>query len=254
MTAAPLHFMGERLMLTPEGALFWPAHGLLAVADLHLEKGSAAAGRGQLVPPWDTRETLDLLGNLLRRYRPQTVVALGDSFHDKDGASRLQTGDAARLATLARSSRFVWVLGNHDPAPQSAMAGETVDAFSTGPLVFRHEAHADGRGEISGHFHPKAAVPVRGATVSRPCFVADGRRIVLPAMGAYTGGLDVRDPAIAGLFPRGGQIFLLGRERLFRFPLAARRVSKVAEPPAPETRLFPDPPQRPMGRRADTGR
>lgn len=227
MTAAPLHFAGERLMLTPEGALFWPAQGLLAVADLHFEKGSAAAARGSLVPPWDTRATLDVLAGLLRRYKPSTVVALGDSFHDRAGASRLLAGDASRLAAMARTARFVWVLGNHDPEPQ--MAGEAMAEFAVARLVFRHEAQADGRGEISGHFHPKASVPVRGATVSRPCFVADARRIVLPAMGAYTGGLDVRDPAISGLFPRGGQMFLLGKERLFHFPLAAGRGRKVAE-------------------------
>lgn len=215
-------------MLTPEGALFWPAQSLLAVADLHFEKGSAAAERGSLVPPWDTRATLDVLSLLLRRYRPRVVVALGDSFHDRRGAARLLAGDAARLAAMARAARFVWVLGNHDPDPQTAMVGEVMAELSLEGLVFRHEARGNDRGEISGHFHPKASVPVRGATVSRPCFVADGRRIVLPAMGAYTGGLDVRDPAIAGLFPRGGQMFLLGRDRLFHFPLAARRGPKVA--------------------------
>ncbi len=223
MTGAPLHFAGERLMLDPAGALFWPAHSLLAVADLHLEKGTAAAARGQLVPPWDTRATLDILTGLLRRYRPATVVALGDSFHDSRGATRLQTTDSDRLVAMTRATRFVWVLGNHDPARQDAMHGEATAAFALGKLVFRHEAEAGAIGEISGHYHPKANVPVRGTMVSRPCFVADGRRMILPAIGAYTGGLDVQAPAIARLFPRGGRIWLLGRERLFSFPLAARR-------------------------------
>lgn len=223
MTSAPLHFAGERLQLAPEGAIFWPGRSTLVVADLHLEKGTAAAQRGQLVPPWDTRATLDLLAVLLRRFRPETVVALGDSFHDSAGASRLQTADSIRLAAMTRFARFVWVLGNHDPAPQAAMQGEVVAEYHLGPLAFRHQAEAGATGEISGHFHPKAAVPVRGATITRPCFVADSRRLLLPALGAYTGGLDVGDPAIASLFPRGGRIWLLGKERLFSFPLGARR-------------------------------
>lgn len=233
MTAAPLHFAGQRLMLAPEGGVYWPAQGVLAVADLHLEKGSAAAARGQLVPPFDTRATLDVLAGLLRRYRPRLVVALGDSFHDSKGGSRLLASDSVRLGAMTRSTRFVWVLGNHDPDRQAAMEGEVVESFALEGLVFRHQAETGAVGEISGHFHPKASVPVRGTTVTRPCFVADGRRLLLPALGAYTGGLDVGDPAIAGLFPRGGRIWLLGRERLFSFGLAARRTKA-----APETRLL----------------
>jgi DNA ligase-associated metallophosphoesterase len=228
MTPAPIHLAGERLMLDPAGALFWPARRLLAVADLHLEKGSAAATRGNLLPPWDTRVTLDRLAALLRRYTPEIVVALGDSFHDTGGAARLLAHDLARLRAMTDSVRFVWVLGNHDPAGPDGVGGETVAEWVDGPLTFHHEAARGAAGEISGHFHPKAQVPARGAVVSRPCFVADGRRLLMPAFGAYTGGLDVRDTAIAGLFPRGGRIFLLGRERLFSFPLAAARMATGA--------------------------
>ncbi len=223
MTLAPLHLAGERLMLDPAGALVWPARRLLAVADLHLEKGSAAAVRGSLLPPWDSRATLDLLAALLRRHSPRTVLALGDSFHDSGGPARLPAADAARLAAMTATAAFVWVRGNHDPAPAAGRGGVSVAEWRDGPLVFRHQAVAGAAGEISGHFHPKAAVAVRGATVSRPCFVADGRRLLLPALGAYTGGLDVRDPAIARLFPRGGRFFLLGRERLFSFAFSSLR-------------------------------
>lgn len=233
MSGAPLHFAGERLMLVPEGALFWPAQSLLVVADLHFEKGSAAALRGQLVPPWDTRLTLDLLAALLRRFAPRRVIALGDSFHDSAAATRLLTSDSARLATLTRASAFTWVLGNHDPAAQAAMLGTVVAECRIGPLVFRHQAEPGARGEISGHFHPKATIPVRGTSVSRPCFVADAHRLLLPALGAYTGGLDVGAPAIARLFPRGGRLWLLGRERLFSFPLPTRRLAKPASAPYP---------------------
>ena len=223
MTLAPLHLAGERLMLDPDGALVWPARRLLAVADLHFEKGSAAASRGALLPPWDTRATLDRLAALLRRHAPRTLVALGDSFHDPGGPARLLSADAARLAAMAQAVRFVWVAGNHDPCPPAGLPGTWAAEWRDGALVFRHQAEAGASGEISGHFHPKAQVAVRGAVVSRPCFVADGRRLLLPALGAYAGGLDVRDPAIARLFPRGGRVFLLGRERLFSFAYGTAR-------------------------------
>ena len=199
MTAAPIHLAGERLMLDPAGALFWPATGLLAVSDLHLEKGSSYARHGQLLPPWDTHATLDRLTLLLRRWRPRLVVALGDSFHDAEGAGRLPHGELARLNAMTGSYRFIWVQGNHDPTPPHGIGGEWVETFVTTTLVFRHQALASASGEICGHHHPKAAIPARGGSVSRPCFVTDSRRVMMPAFGAYTGGLDVRAPAIAGL-------------------------------------------------------
>lgn len=226
MTAAPIHLAGERLLLDPAGALLWPAQGLLAVTDLHLEKGSACAARGQLVPPWDTRATLERLALLLRRYRPRIVLALGDSFHDDSGAARLAAAaDAARLAALTSAHRFVWLLGNHDPSPPEGVAGMTAAEWRLHGLVFRHIAEPGAIGEISGHFHPKAAVATRAGGVSRACFVADARRVLLPAFGAYTGGLDVTAPAIATLFPRGGRAFLLGRDRLFGFTLGQARAA-----------------------------
>jgi DNA ligase-associated metallophosphoesterase len=222
MTAAPIHIAAERLMLDPLGALAWPARRLLAVADLHLEKGSAAALRGSLLPPWDSAATLDRLALLVRRHRPQTLVLLGDSFHDRGGAARLAAADRARLERIAAATAIVWVLGNHDPEAPSGLPGTAVAELALAPFTFRHQARPGATHEISGHFHPKASIPARGATVSRPCFVADGRRLILPALGAFTGGLDVHDPAIATLFPRGGRVFLLGQERLFSFPFAGR--------------------------------
>jgi len=223
MTAAPIHLAGERLMLDPAGALYWPATSLLAVSDLHLEKGSSFARRGQLLPPWDTHATLDRLTLLLRRYKPHLVVALGDSFHDDQGAARLPAGERARLRAMTEAHRFIWVQGNHDPSPPSGVGGEWVEAFTTTNLVFRHQAIVSADVEICGHHHPKASVPARGGSVSRPCFVTDAQRLMMPAFGSYTGGLDVRDPAIARLFPRGGRVFLLGRDRLFSFALGTLR-------------------------------
>ena len=223
MIPAPFHLAGERLMLDPSGALFWPARRLLAVADLHLEKGSHFAARGgRFVPPYDTRETLGRLAPLLRRYRPARVVALGDSFHDADGHARLAPSDAALLARLVEGTDLVWVLGNHDPAPPVGLPGRAAEEWREGPIAFRHIG-GDAAPEISGHFHPKATAPTRGGGVTRPCFVADARRILMPAFGAYTGGLDARDPAIGALFPRGARLFLLGRERLFSLPAPALR-------------------------------
>lgn len=228
MSPAPFHLAGERLMLDPGGGLFWPAQRLLAVADLHLEKASAAAIRGSLLPPWDTRATLDRLAALLRRYRPQRVVALGDSFHDARGSARMQPQDQARLSAMAGWTKFTWVLGNHDPTPPDGIAGEVTAALDLGPFTFRHEAEPKaGAGELCGHHHPKAQIPTKGAMVTRPCFVADARRLMLPSLGAFTGGLDVRHPAIAALFPRGGRVFLLGRDRLFSFAMP-RHAARVA--------------------------
>lgn len=212
----PLHFRGERLMLDPLGAVWWPAARLLAVADLHLEKGSACAVQGRLVPPWDTHATLDRLALLLRRHRPARVVALGDSFHDQHGAARMMAGDAARLHAMTAATPFVWVLGNHDPVVQG-VAGTVTDAWTEGPFTFRHEAARGAEGELCGHHHPKASITTRAGTVTRPCFVTDNRRLMLPSLGAYTGGLDVRHPAISGLFEHHGRAFLLGQDRLFSF-------------------------------------
>ena len=153
------------------------------------------------------------------------MVALGDSFHDPHGAARMAPGDAARLQAMTEVAEWVWVLGNHDPLPPDGLPGEHGDAFRLGPLAFRHESrgraprHEAERAEICGHHHPKARVATRGGPISRPCFVADPARMIMPAFGAYTGGLDVSHPAIATLFPRGGRAFLLGAERLFSFAL-----------------------------------
>jgi DNA ligase-associated metallophosphoesterase len=188
-----------------------------------LEKGSSYAAKGMLLPPWDTHATLDRLAALLRRYQPEQVVALGDSFHDRDGSHRLPASEQARLHAMTVAHRFTWVLGNHDPAPPTGMKGEWAGTLSEHPLLFRHEATIQSiPGEIAGHHHPKASIQARAGTVSRPCFVFDGRRLMMPAFGAYTGGLDVADPAIARLFPRGGRVFLLGKDRLYSFAYAGR--------------------------------
>jgi DNA ligase-associated metallophosphoesterase len=229
MTAAPIHFRDERLMLDPAGAVFWPAKRVLIVADLHFEKSSAAARNGALLPPYDTKATLERLSRLVRLYRPAKVVALGDSFHDAGGPARLAKDDRERIEAIAREAPFIWIAGNHDAAP-NGLPGSCVAVHREGPFTFRHEA-APMLGpreiEISGHFHPKASIEARAKRVSRPCFVSDAQRLMLPAFGAYAGGLDVRDPAIARLFPRGLRVFLLGQDQLFSFAL--EQLGRMAE-------------------------
>lgn len=220
MGPEPLCLADAQLLLDPGGAVLWPAQRLMAVADLHLEKGTAAAAKGSLLPPWDSAATLDRLALLVRRHTPATTVLLGDSFHDRDGAARLRPADRERLSLIGQSTSLVWVRGNHDPQAPADVPGEAVAELAIGALVFRHQAEPGAQHEVSGHFHPKASIPTRGAVVSRPCFVADAQRLILPALGEYTGGLDVHHAAIARLFPRGGRVFLLGQDRLFSFPFA----------------------------------
>ncbi len=192
---------GVTLIAEPAGALYWPDEGLLIVADLHLEKGSALAKRGVLLPPYDTATTLARLGRLVERRAPRLVIALGDSFHDDDGPLRMSATDRAALKTLQLGRDWLWIAGNHDPDLPADVGGRFAEILALGPLTLRHEPSATvSDGEIAGHLHPVARVAQRGRAVSRRCFAIDGRRLVMPAFGAYAGGLNVRDRVIVGLF------------------------------------------------------
>ena len=212
---------GVPLLADPSGALYWPEQGLLAVADLHLEKGSSFAARGQLLPPYDTAATLARLGRLIAHYAPRVVVAVGDSFHDGVGPQRLAQDDRDNLRGLQRGRNWIWITGNHDPEPASNIGGSFHETFTIAALTFRH-LPTGAVGEISGLLHPVARVAYRGRAVSRRCFVADAGRMVMPAIGAYTGGLNVRDATFVDLF--GTLKFtahMLGEGRLYAF--AAKR-------------------------------
>jgi len=213
---------GVALQADLSGALIWPARRLAVVADLHFEKATAFAARGQFLPPYDTAATLDRLEAVIARHGVVRVICLGDSFHDDEAAGRLDPAQAGRLRALTAWLDWTWIAGNHDPAPPVELGGRVAAEVTEGALTFRHEAEPTAAGgEVSGHFHPKAAVAVRGKRITTPCFVTDGRRLILPAFGAFTGGLSVLDPAIAGLFPRGFRVTLLGRNGLFGFPKRA---------------------------------
>lgn len=211
---------GVPLVADLSGALLWPEKRLMVVADLHLEKGSAFAQRGQLLPPYDTEATLARLEALVESRRPETVICLGDSFHDRRAAERLSRPDAERIARLTAGRDWIWITGNHDPEPPAHLGGRIEDTVVLGPLCFRHEATAGAGGEVSGHYHPVAAVRVRGRRVRARCFAGDGRRLIMPSFGAYTGGLNVLDRALAPLLGRRFQVHMMGRERLFEFPSA----------------------------------
>jgi uncharacterized protein len=208
---------GVPLLADCSGALYWPEQGLLAVADLHLEKGSSFAARGQLLPPYDTAATLARLASLVAHYAPRVVVAVGDSFHDGDGPARLSREDRDNLLTLQRGRDWIWLTGNHDPEPAANIGGVFHAEFGLGGLTFRH-LPTGSPGEVSGHLHPVARLSHRGRTVSRRCFAADESRMVMPAFGAFTGGLNIRDAAFADLF--GTLAFtahMLGEDRLYSF-------------------------------------
>jgi DNA ligase-associated metallophosphoesterase len=206
----------------PEGALWWDHERLLAVADLHLEKGSSFARRGQFLPPYDTTETLDRLSGLIERLDPRIVVALGDSFHDNGGGGRMAPRDRNTLASLQSHRDWIWVAGNHDSQPPAGIAGSHVDMLRVGPLTFRHEpAAGPAEGEVAAHLHPCARVFGLGRSVRRHCFVGDGLRLVMPAFGAYAGGLDVLDAAFDGLFSGTTfRAYMLGEDRVY--PVARR--------------------------------
>jgi DNA ligase-associated metallophosphoesterase len=196
--------------------LFWPEESLLVVADLHLEKGSSFARRGVLLPPYDTAATLVRLAMLIARYAPRVVVALGDSFHDGGGPARLADTDRATLKGLQRGRDWIWITGNHDPEPAEGIGGRFLASFTQGGLTFRHEPAENATAEIAGHLHPVARVVRRGRAVSRRCFAADGARVVMPAFGAYAGGLNVRHRAFARLFSTlSFTAHMLGERRVY---------------------------------------
>ncbi|MEM7464207.1 MAG: ligase-associated DNA damage response endonuclease PdeM [Pseudomonadota bacterium] len=200
------------------GCLYWPAENCLILADLHLEKASSYALRGQLLPPHETGMTLRLLAERLAYWEPENVIALGDSFHDRKASERLGLSDRALLSSLVAGRQWTWISGNHDPEPPADIGGKSADELVAGGIVFRHEpSHFVSCNEISGHLHPQARIIRRGKSVRRRCFVTDGDRLVMPAFGTLTGGLNVRNRAFHGLFdPYKLHAHVIGRSDIYR--------------------------------------
>ena len=217
-----LHVRGEILTPLPEGALWWAAERTLIVSDLHFEKGSSFAAAGQLIPPYDTSATLATLEALFEAFRPARLISLGDSFHDGDAEWRMVESDIARIKKLTSATDWVWVEGNHDPDPPQSLGGRAAKVLRINDLVFRHEPTGE-IGEVAGHLHPCAKVLSRVRSLRRSCFVTDGQRLIMPALGAFTGGLNVLDDAYSPCFPDGGMmVFAMTRDAVI--PVSNKRL------------------------------
>jgi DNA ligase-associated metallophosphoesterase len=215
MNALPFPFRGETLHALPSGGLYWPARRLLCVSDLHLGKSERMARRGgALLPPYETQETLDRLAQDIAATSPAEVVCLGDSFDDIAAGETLAAPMTDRLASLMAGRRWIWILGNHDPAPLE-LGGTHRAEHLAGPLLFRHIATPDrstlgDRGEVSGHYHPKVRVTLRGRVLSRRCLLIDDARVILPAYGAYTGGIFSDRVELSALMAAEAEAILVG--------------------------------------------
>ena len=196
---ASVSVLGVDFVADLSGALYWEDARLLVVSDLHLEKGSSFAERGVLLPPYDTAATLARLNDVIARHDPQTVIALGDSFHDRTAHERLSRKDGDAISALQLGRDWIWISGNHDPDLPRDIGGIVAEEVSIGRIIFLHEPTGI-LGEIAGHLHPKARVSTRGRSVERRCFAGDGERAVMPAFGSYTGGLSIRDTAFDAIF------------------------------------------------------
>lgn len=218
----PFSFGDQQLVALPEGALWWPTRRALLVADLHLEKASWFAKGGQMLPPYDSLATLSDLAKVVAKHTPAEIWCLGDSFHDIEGCDRLPADARATLLALTAATRWTWITGNHDRMVVDRCGGAVADEAVVDGLVLRHEADPrDPRPELSGHFHPKLRIRVRGKLVARRCFVATPNKLVLPAFGSLTGGLDAGHPEIVRAVGRTAEALVPVENRLLRFPLAA---------------------------------
>jgi hypothetical protein len=215
-------FSGHELMALPQGALYWPARRALLVADLHFEKASWFARLGQMLPPYDSIATLADLTALAASTQAQEIWCLGDSFHDRNGCDRLLPRARDMLIALTAAARWTWITGNHDPSFADHCGGDIVSEADVDGLLLRHEADpTETRPELSGHFHPKLRITHRGRRISRRCFVATERKLILPAFGALTGGLDASHPEIVRAVGSEAEALVPVADRLLRFPLAA---------------------------------
>lgn len=210
--AHPFDLAGARLEARASGALFWPERRLLCVSDLHLGRAIRLARRGgAILPPYEGEDTLLRLEAEIAATRPATIVCLGDSFDDDQAAGEMDGRIASWLTRLMAGRRWVWIAGNHDPAPLP-LGGTHLKALQEGELVFRHIAErGSAAGEISGHFHPKARLALgAGRSLGRPCFLIDARRAILPAFGTYTGGLSWDAPELQALLAPGAIAVMTG--------------------------------------------
>ena len=218
----PFSFAGETFAASADGALYWASHEALLVADLHLEKASWFARLGQFLPPYDSHATLTALAAEVERTGATRLYCLGDSFHDRFGCDRLDSSARALLTSLTSRLDWTWIVGNHDPGFADHCGGRIEDEVELGGIMLRHEAQrGEARPEISGHYHPKFRVHLCGRQISRRCFVTSASKVIMPAFGSLTGGLDAHHPAILGSVGSNAAALVPVSDRLLRFPLAA---------------------------------
>ena len=218
----PLSFAHHKFQASPEGAVYWPAQRAMLVADLHLEKASWFARLGQMLPPYDSLATLQALAGEIERTKAERLYCLGDSFHDRFGCERLCGAARELLLQLTSQVDWIWIIGNHDPGFADHCGGRIEEECEIAGLVLRHEAVTEEqRPEVSGHFHPKMRLNLKGRRVSRRCFVASSHKLILPAYGSLTGGLDASHPEIARKVGSPASALVPVSDRMLRFPIAA---------------------------------
>ena len=217
-SSAPTAFNlgGQPVVFDPAGALWLPEGRILVFSDLHFEKGSSYGRKGLFLPPYDTRRTLSTMIDVIRRWQPRCVISLGDAFHDRGAEARMSEEDRDLLRGLTKQHDWIWILGNHDPEPPKYLAGQACEEITLGGLLFTHEPCASGNWHVAGHLHPAAKVRRGGRSVRRRCFMTDGERLIMPAFGAYTGGLNVCDPAYKPYFASGFSALMLGAEQVWQ--------------------------------------
>lgn len=218
----PFSFADHVFVALPQGALYWPTRRALVVADLHFEKASWFAALGQMLPPYDSMATLSDLQTLIVATNARELWCLGDSFHDNRGNTRMPANARALLTKMTDAVAWHWICGNHDAGLVDAAGGTVMPEATVDGLHLRHEADpADPRPELSGHFHPKLRITLKGRRVARRCFVASQTKLILPAFGALTGGLDADHAEIRRVTGPGAEALVPLADRLLRFPIAA---------------------------------
>ena len=215
------YLCNTRLIADISGALFWPEKQTVIFSDLHLEKGSWFAKQNVFLPPYDTLDTLNRVEKVVNYFKPSRVISLGDSFHDDTWMERISKEQIAKILNLTNNYEWFWIQGNHDPCGVPSLGGINLSDYLDPPLTFRHEAKREIRdGEVSGHFHPKAKIKLNRKSFSDRCFISDETRVILPAFGSFTGGLNVMDKAISSFFRDDFKVFLLG-SKVRQFPKTA---------------------------------
>ncbi|MEP2987974.1 MAG: ligase-associated DNA damage response endonuclease PdeM [Parasphingorhabdus sp.] len=236
----PLSFADHSFEIIAPAALFWPARKAILVADLHLEKASFYARQGQMLPPYDSRATLDELADIMAQTDVETVFCLGDNYHDSQGEKRLESEAAIQLQCLTKAVDWIWITGNHDPDVAGQWGGRIVSEWSGDGLTLRHEATKNPiLPELSGHYHPKLKVKTRGRYLSRRCFVAGSKNLILPAFGALTGGMAANDPVIEEIVGGPADAVIGLSNKIVRFPLGFAETYKSPRQ-QPELPLFKD--------------